>query len=42
MTTVAAPDRILDGALAAFLDFGMRRTNMAEIARRAAGKAWRG
>jgi AcrR family transcriptional regulator len=35
MTTVAAPDRILDGALAAFLDFGMRRTNMAEIARRA-------
>jgi AcrR family transcriptional regulator len=28
-------DAILDGALAAFLDFGVRRTNMAEIARRA-------
>ena len=28
-------DPILDGALEAFLDFGVRRTNMAEIARRA-------
>jgi AcrR family transcriptional regulator len=28
-------DPILDGALAAFLDFGVRRTNMADIARRA-------
>jgi AcrR family transcriptional regulator len=28
-------DAILDGALAAFLDFGVRRTNMADIARRA-------
>lgn len=28
-------DPILDGALDAFLDFGVRRTNMAEIARRA-------
>lgn len=27
-------DRVLDGALEAFLDFGVRRTNMAEIARR--------
>jgi AcrR family transcriptional regulator len=27
-------DSILDGALAAFLDFGVRRTTMAEIARR--------
>lgn len=39
-TTVASAviddgDAILDGALAAFLDFGVRRTNMAEIARRA-------
>lgn len=30
-----ARDPILDGALEAFLDFGVRRTNMAEIARRA-------
>lgn len=28
-------ERILDGALSAFLDFGMRRTSMAEIAKRA-------
>lgn len=28
-------DSIIDGALSAFLDFGIRRTNMAEIARRA-------
>ncbi len=28
-------DTILDGARAAFLDFGVRRTNMADIARRA-------
>lgn len=28
-------DAILDGALAAFLDFGVRRTSMADIARRA-------
>ena len=41
MTTLAARpsagtgDPILDGALEAFLDFGVRRTNMAEIARRA-------
>lgn len=28
-------DRVLDGALAAFLDFGIKRTSMAEIARRA-------
>lgn len=40
MTTTLAPpttarDRILDAALDAFLDFGVRRTNMAEIARRA-------
>jgi AcrR family transcriptional regulator len=39
--TTAAPnivddrDAILDGALAAFLDFGVRRTNMTDIARRA-------
>lgn len=32
---VADHDPVLDGALAAFLDFGVRRTNMAEIARRA-------
>lgn len=46
MTTLAAPpagratpderaDRILDAALSAFLDFGIRRTSMSEIARRA-------
>ena len=39
MTTTLEPpvtrDPILDGALEAFLDFGVRRTNMAEIARRA-------
>lgn len=39
MTATSVPvttnDPILDGALAAFLDFGVRRTNMAEIARRA-------
>jgi AcrR family transcriptional regulator len=38
-STLDAPvsdrDTILDGALEAFLDFGVRRTNMAEIARRA-------
>jgi AcrR family transcriptional regulator len=28
-------DPVLDGALAAFLDFGVRKTNMADIARRA-------
>ena len=28
-------DAVLDGALAAFLDFGVRKTNMADIARRA-------
>lgn len=33
--TPANPDPILDGALAAFLDFGVRRTSMGEIARRA-------
>lgn len=36
-STLEAPvtDPVLDAALAAFLDFGVRRTNMAEIARRA-------
>lgn len=29
-----ARERVLDGALAAFLDFGIRRTSMGEIARR--------
>lgn len=31
----AADERTLDGALAAFLDFGIKRTSMGEIARRA-------
>ncbi|MCX6397119.1 MAG: TetR/AcrR family transcriptional regulator [Propionibacteriales bacterium] len=36
-STLEKTDRnpVLDGALEAFLDFGVRRTNMAEIARRA-------
>lgn len=32
---ISGEDRILDGALAAFLDFGIKRTSMGEIARRA-------
>jgi AcrR family transcriptional regulator len=31
----AGDDRILDGALAAFLDFGVKRASMGEVARRA-------
>lgn len=33
--TTAVDDPVLDAALAAFLDFGIRRTSMGEIARRA-------
>ena len=33
--TTGSTDTVLDAALSAFLDFGIRRTTMSEIARRA-------